>query len=46
MKPAFFLNLGGWFMWGVLITGLRYALERRRQSIEQDNAIRAIEANM
>jgi heme exporter protein C len=46
MKPAFFLNLGGWFMWGVLITGLRYALERRRQFIEQDNALRAIEANM
>jgi heme exporter protein C len=46
MKPAFFLNLAGWFMWGVLITGLRYALERRRQSIEQDNALRAIEANM
>jgi heme exporter protein C len=46
MKPAFFLNLAGWFMWGVLVTGLRYALERRRQSIEQDNALRAIEANM
>jgi heme exporter protein C len=46
MRPAFFLNLAGWFMWGVLITGLRYALERRRQSIDQDNALRAIEANM
>jgi heme exporter protein C len=46
MKPAFYLNLAGWFMWGVLITGLRYALERRRQIIEQDNALRAIEANM
>jgi heme exporter protein C len=46
MKPAFYLNLAGWFMWGVLITGLRYALERRRQSIEQDNALRAIEATM
>jgi heme exporter protein C len=46
MKPAFYLCLAGWIMWGIFITGLRYALERRRQIIEQDNALRAIEATM
>jgi heme exporter protein C len=36
MKPAFNWNLLGFFMWGVFILVLRYALERRRQLVEQD----------
>jgi len=46
MKPAFFLNFAGWIMWGVLLTGLRYAIERRRQTAEQDAALRAIESSL
>jgi len=34
MLPAFYWNLLGFFMWGVLLLALRYALERRRQRIE------------
>ncbi len=31
MKPAFYWNLAAWAMWGALLVGWRYALERRRQ---------------
>jgi heme exporter protein C len=34
MRPAFYWNLLGFFMWGVFILTLRYALERRRQLAE------------
>jgi heme exporter protein C len=40
MKPAFYWNILAFFMWGVFILGLRYALERRRQLAEQ----RAVQA--
>jgi heme exporter protein C len=33
-------------MWGILIIGLRFALERRRQLAEQDAALLAIEASL
>jgi heme exporter protein C len=46
MLPAVFWNLGGWAMWGILIIGLRFALERRRQLAEQDAALLAIEASL
>jgi heme exporter protein C len=46
MKPAFFLNLAGWFIWGVLLVTLRYKLERRRQRIEQESALRALESSL
>jgi heme exporter protein C len=46
MLPAFFWNLAGWAMWGVFILILRYALQRRRQLIEQDDALVAIEASL
>ena len=46
MWPAFLWNLGGWFLWGVFILAFRYALERRRQLAEQENALRAIEASL
>jgi len=31
MLPAVFWNIAAWALWGALILGLRYALERRRQ---------------
>lgn len=34
MLPAFYWNLLGFFMWGVFILSLRFALERRRQLAE------------
>ncbi len=40
MLPAFYWCVLGWFMWGVFILGLRFALERRRQVTEQ----RAVQA--
>jgi heme exporter protein C len=35
MKPAFYWNILAWFMWGVTILAIRFALERRRQRSEQ-----------
>jgi heme exporter protein C len=34
MKPAFYWNILAWFMWGMFILVLRFALERRRQLSE------------
>jgi heme exporter protein C len=39
MLPAVFWNLAAWAMWGALLLGIRYALERRRQ---QQAAARAL----
>ena len=44
--PAVLSNLAGWAMWGVFILLFRYALERRRQLNEQEEALRAIEASL
>jgi heme exporter protein C len=46
MVPAFVWNLVAWAMWGVLILGFRYALERRRQAADQEATLQAIEASM
>jgi heme exporter protein C len=46
MWPAFLFNLAGWAMWGAFVMLFRFALERRRQLEEQDNALLAIEASM
>jgi heme exporter protein C len=46
MKPAFGWNVLAWALWGVLLLALRYALERRRQQREQEDALRAIEASL
>jgi heme exporter protein C len=46
MWPAFLFNLAGWAMWGTFIMLFRFALERRRQLAEQDNALTAIEASL
>ena len=44
--PAVLWNLAGWAMWGILILTFRFALERRRQLNEQEEALRAIEASL
>jgi heme exporter protein C len=44
--PAVLWNLAGWAMWGVFILIFRFALERRRQLNEQEEALRAIEASL
>jgi heme exporter protein C len=44
--PAVLWNLAGWTMWGALILIFRFALERRRQLREQEEALRAIEASL
>jgi heme exporter protein C len=46
MVPAFNWNIVAWGMWGIFLLGFRYALERRRQTSEQDAALAAIEASM
>jgi heme exporter protein C len=46
MLPAFFWNLAGWTIWGVLILAFRFALERRRQIADQEAALQAIEASL
>ncbi len=44
MWPAVWWNLGAWLAWGLFIMGLRYAIERRRQSVEEHAALRALDA--
>jgi len=44
--PAILWNLAGWALWGFLVMGLRYALERRRQRMEEEAALEAIEASL
>jgi heme exporter protein C len=44
--PAVLWNLAGWAMWGFFILAFRFALERRRQLKEQEEALRAIEASL
>ncbi len=46
MMPAFVWNIIAWAMWGIFILGFRYALERRRQASEQEDALNAIEASL
>jgi heme exporter protein C len=46
MRPAFWMNVLAWAMWGTFILVFRYMLERRRQESEQDAALQAIEASL
>lgn len=46
MVTAIQWNLAGWFCWGVVVVALRYQLERKRQRIEQESALRALEATL
>ena|GEM_PF-76394 len=45
MMPAFLWNVLGWALFGIFSTGLRYALERRRQRIEQEATLHSLEAS-
>ncbi len=44
MWPALLWNMLAWFLWGVALVWARYALTRREQRIEQQVALRAVEA--
>jgi ABC-type transport system involved in cytochrome c biogenesis, permease component len=46
MVPAVLWNLAGWAMFGIFLIGFRFALERRRQLVEQDEALLALEASL
>ncbi len=46
MWPAVWWNLAAWLAWGILVTSLRYTIERRRQMAEQRAALRAIETTL
>jgi heme exporter protein C len=39
MYAAVWWNLAGWAMWGAFVLGLRYAIERRRQRRNEDDAL-------
>lgn len=43
MRPAFWWNVLAWAMWGIFVLALRYGLERRRQYLEQEQFLRAID---
>ena len=44
--PGILWNLAGWALWGSLVMAVRYALERRRQRIQEEAALEAIEASL
>ena len=46
MWVAFGWNCAAWLMWGVMILVARYGLERRRQSVEQQATLRALEGQL
>jgi len=42
MYPAFLWNTLAWLMWGILILAFRFALERRRQRLDQQIILAAL----
>ena len=42
MVPAVLWNMAAWLLWGAFILGLRYALERRRQSARTGISLHAL----
>jgi heme exporter protein C len=44
LLPAVQWNIVAWLAWAVLVVGIRYAAERRRQTSDQQFAVQAIEA--
>lgn len=46
MWPAVWWNIAAWLAWGLFVAGLRYTLERRRQTVEQRAALHALEATL
>ena len=45
MRPAFYTCLAGWLMWGLVMLAFRYAIERRRQVIAQEQTLAALESD-
>ncbi len=43
MSTALWWNVLAWLAWGILIVGIRYAVERRKQRVEQHAALRALD---
>jgi heme exporter protein C len=43
MKPAVTWNIYAWLAWTVLVVSMRYALERRRQRIDEAAALRSLQ---
>jgi heme exporter protein C len=46
MYPAFLWNVLAWLMWGAGVLAFRIALERRRQALEQQAALAALESSL
>ncbi len=46
MWPPVWWNLAAWLAWGLLLMGIRYNVERRRQLLEQHAALRALDASL
>jgi heme exporter protein C len=46
MWPPVLWNLAAWLAWGLMVMSFRYAIERRRQLREQDDALRALDASL
>ncbi len=46
MATALWWNVLAWLAWGILIMVVRYAVERRRQRVEQHAALRALESSL
>ena len=44
LMPAVRWNIFAWLAWGILVVGIRYAAERRRQTADQEIAAQALEA--
>jgi hypothetical protein len=43
LLPAVQWNIVAWLAWAVLVVGLRYVAERRRQATEREAAAQALE---
>jgi heme exporter protein C len=43
LLPAVQWNIFAWLAWGMLVVGIRYAAERRRQASEQQAVVQAFE---
>jgi heme exporter protein C len=46
MWPPVWWNLAAWLAWGLMVMAFRYAIERRRQLREQDEALHALESTL
>jgi heme exporter protein C len=46
MWPAVWWNLAAWLAWGILMVGIRYHIEKRRQMAEQRAALLALDATL